>query len=331
MFSKGAHLKRTTLDPDVELIPTRDGYGMGIVELGEKDERIMVLCGDLSESTRSAKFRDAFPQRFIQVGIAEQNMAVVAVGLALQGKIPFISTYAVFCPGRNWDQVRISGCYNNANVKYAGAHTGISVGPDGATHQAMEDIALTRVLPRMTVLVPCDVEETRKVVHAAAKINGPVYFRFARTGTPAFTTDKTPFKIGKATVFREGSDVAIIGAGPIIHSALMAADRLVEKGISCRVINSPSIKPLDTETIERAARACGAVVTCEEHQVMGGVGSAIAEALATSYPVPIEFIGMHNSFGESGEPMELLKKYRMDADAIADAVRRVVKRKRSSR
>lgn len=307
---------------------TRDGYGLGLVEAGEKSENIVVLTADLAESTRAQKFQDKFPARFIECGVQEQNMANVAVGLALNGKIPFVSTYAVFCPGRIWDQMRISGAYNNANVKYAGAHTGISVGPDGATHQAMEDIALTRVLPNMTVLVPVDMEEARKVVHAAVATAGPVYFRFARAGTPAFTTDKTPFRVGKAQVFQEGSDVAIIGAGPILHSALLAADRLIEKGISCRVINSPSIKPLDGDTIERAARECGAVVTVEEHQIMGGVGSAIAEYLATAYPVPMEFIGMHNSFGESGEPAELLKKYRMDADAIEASVRRVVKRKR---
>jgi transketolase len=328
IFAKAAHLHRNTLSKDVEIAPTRDGYGMGIVELGEKNKDVVVLCGDLAESTRSGKFKEAFPDRFIQMGVAEQNMASVAVGLALQGKVPFISTYAVFCPGRNWDQIRISGCYNNANVKYAGAHTGISVGPDGATHQAMEDIALMRVLPRMTVLVPCDREETRKAIHASAGIDGPVYIRFSRSGTPAFTTEATPFKVGKAQVFREGKDVAIIGAGPIMHSALVAADQLIEQGISARVINSPSIKPLDEETVERAARECGAVVTCEEHQISGGVGGAIAECLAHTYPVPIEFIGMPNAFGESGEPEELLKKYRMDAPAIVAAAKRAVKRKR---
>src|SRR3989344_5839696 len=280
MFNKTAHLKRTTLSKDIELIPTRDGYGIGIVELGEKDPNVVVLCGDLSESTRSNKFQEKFPERYIQVGIAEQNMATLAVGLALQGKVPFISTYAVFCPGRNWDQIRISGCYNNANVKYAGAHTGISVGPDGATHQAMEDMALTRVLPRMTVLVPCDAEETRKVVHAAAATPGPFYFRFARAGTPAFTTAKTPFQVGKAQLFRDGKDVAIIAAGPIVHAALVAADRLIEKNISCRVINSPSVKPLDEKTIEKAARDCGVIVTAEEHQVAGGLGSAIDPAIS---------------------------------------------------
>ncbi|MEK7557564.1 MAG: transketolase C-terminal domain-containing protein [Patescibacteria group bacterium] len=328
MLAKNAHLKRNTLSKDVEVVGTRDGYGMGLVEVGEKNKDVVVLTADLGDSTKASKFQAKFPDRYIQCGIQEQNMANVAVGLSLNGKIPFVSTYAVFCPGRNWDQVRISGAYNGANVKYAGAHTGISVGPDGATHQAMEDVALTRVLPRMTVFVPCDTEETRKVVHAAVGIQGPVYFRYARAATPAFTTDKTPFKPGKALVLQEGSDVAIIGAGPIIHSALLAADRLLERGIKCRVINSPSIKPMDEDAIERAARECGAIVTVEEHQIMAGVGSAIAEVVVRTYPVPIEFVGMQNSFGESGQPEELLKKYKMDADAITTAVQRVLKRKR---
>lgn len=328
MLSKNAHLKRNTLHKNVETAPTRDGFGVGLVELGGKNKEVVVLCADLTVSTRAAKFKEKFPERFIETGIQEQNMANIGVGLALNGKIPFVTTYAVFSPGRNWDQIRISGCYNHANVKYVGAHSGISVGPDGATHQAMEDIALTRVLPGMTVLVPGDTEEARKIVHAAADILGPVYFRLSRAPTPIFTTPDTPFAVGKALVLREGTDVAIIGAGPIIHSALLAADRLVEQGISCRVINNPSVKPLDHDTVEEAARECGAVVTCEEHQVMGGVGSAIAEFLATTYPVPMEFIGMHNSFGESGEPAQLLKKYKMDADGILAAVKKVHKRKR---
>lgn len=328
MLYAKAYLHKNTLDSNVEQVPTRNGYGVGLVELGEKNERIVVLCGDLTESTRVIKFKERFPERFIQVGVAEQNMAGIATGLALNGKIPFVTTYAVFSPGRNWDQMRISGAYNRANVKYAGAHSGISVGPDGATHQAMEDIALTRVLPGMTVLVPCDAEETRKATHAAAAIEGPVYIRFARSDTPAFTTAKTPFGVGKAQLFRAGDDVAIIGAGPIIHSALKAADHLIEKGVSCRVINCPSIKPLDEDTIEKAARDCGAIVTCEEHQVSGGVGGAIAELLGRTYPVPIEFIGMLNSFGESGEPKELLAKYKMDTAAIVAAVQKVIKRKR---
>lgn len=327
MLAKSAQLKRNTLSKDVDMIATRDAYGAGLVEVGEKNKDVVVLTADLGDSTKASKFQAKFPERYIQCGIQEQNMANVAVGLALNGKIPFVSTYAVFCPGRNWDQIRISSCYNEANVKFAGAHTGISVGPDGATHQAMEDVALTRVLPNMTVFVPCDSEETRKVVHAAVSIKGPVYFRFARAGTPAFTTDKTPFEVGKAQIFQEGSDVAIIGAGPLIHSALIAADRLIEKGITCRVINCPTIKPIDEDTIERAARECEAIVTVEEHQVMAGVGSAIAEVVVRTYPVPMEFVGMHNSFGESGQPAELLKKYKMDADAIESAVRRVIKRK----
>lgn len=326
-LSKTAHLSSTTLRHDVHMAATRDGYGTGVIELGEKNEDIVVLCADLAESTRSNLFREKFPERFIEMGVAEQNMANVAVGLSFNGKIPFVATYAVFSPGRNWDQIRISSCYNNANVKFIGAHTGVSVGPDGGTHQALEDIALTRVLPNMTVLVPADSEEARKAIHAAAKHQGPVYIRLGRVATPVFTTEKTPFVVGKALTMRDGDDVAIIGAGPIIHTALMAAHRLVEKGISCRVINLPSIKPIDMEAIERAARDCRAIVTVEEHQVFGGVGSAIAEVLAQTYPVPVEFIGMHNSFGESGTPEELLAKYRMDAPAIERAVLQVIKRK----
>lgn len=326
-FTKSAHLSPHTLRHDVHTAATRDGYGKGVVELGEKDERIVVLCADLTESTRSNLFQREFPERFIEVGVAEQNMTGIAVGLALNGKIPFTATYAVFSPGRCWDHIRISGCYNKANIKLIGAHTGVSVGPDGATHQALEDIALTRVLPHMTVLVPCDAEEARKAIHAAAAINGPVYIRLGRAPTPLFTTSKTPFSIGKGAMFRDGKDVAIIGAGPIIHSALIAAHNLIEQGISCRVINMPSIKPIDTEIIEKAVRECKAIVTVEEHQIMGGVGSAIAEVVATTYPVPMEFVGMHNSFGESGTPEELLKKYHMDAPAIERAVKKVLKRK----
>lgn len=326
-FMKTAHLSPSTLRHDVHMAATRDGYGKAVVELGEQDERIVVLCADLTESTRSNAFQREFPERFIEMGVAEQNMTAVAVGLALNGKIPFTATYAVFSPGRAWDQIRISGCYNNANIKIIGAHAGISVGPDGATHQAMEDIALTRVLPHMTVLVPCDAEEARKAVHAAAAINGPVYIRLARNATAQFTTEKTPFSIGKGIVFRDGKDVAIIGSGPIIHSAIVAAHNLIEKGISCRVVNLPSIKPIDIEIIEKAARECKAIVTVEEHQVAGGIGSAIAEVVARTYPIPMEFVGMHDSFGESGTPEELLKKYRMDAPAITAAVQKVMKRK----
>ncbi len=327
-FSKDAHLSPLSLHKDIAMAATRDGYGIGVVEAGTADEHIVVLCADLTESTRSQQFKETFPKRFIEMGVAEQNMAVVAAGLALNGKIPFVATYAVFSPGRNWDQIRISSCYNNLHVIFIGAHAGISVGPDGATHQAMEDIALTRTLPHMTVIVPSDAEEARKAVHAAVDVKGPVYIRLGRNATPKFTSEKTPFKIGKGQIFRDGTDVAIIGAGPIIHSALMAAHVLEEQGISCRVINMPSIKPIDFDIIEQAARDCKAIVTVEEHQILGGIGSAIAEVVAQTYPVPIEFIGMHNSFGESGKPEELLAKYRMDAPAIEKAVIKVLKRKK---
>ncbi|HSX24742.1 MAG TPA: transketolase C-terminal domain-containing protein [Candidatus Andersenbacteria bacterium] len=326
-FSKDAHLSPLTLHKDIAMAATRDGYGTGVVEAGEAEENIVVLCADLTESTRSLQFKEKFPNRFIEMGVAEQNMAVVAAGLALNGKIPFVATYAVFSPGRNWDQIRISSCYNNLHVIFIGAHAGISVGPDGATHQAMEDISLTRTLPRMTVIVPCDAEEARKAIHAAKDAKGPVYIRLGRSATPKFTSEHTPFTIGKGQIFREGTDVAIIGAGPIIHSALVAAHALDQQGISCRVINMPSIKPIDSELIEQAARECKAIVTVEEHQILGGVGSAIAEVVAQTYPVPIEFIGMHNSFGESGKPEELLAKYNMDTPAIEKAVMKVLKRK----
>ena len=327
MITPRAYLKNNTLSRDIDTAAPRDGYGIGLLEVGEKNESIVVLCADVADSTRSAKFREKYPKRFIQAGIAEQNMVGVATGLALQGKVPFVSTYAVFCPGRTWDQVRVSVCYNRANVKIAGAHAGFSAGPDGATHQALEDIAITRALPGLIVLAPSDAEETRKAVHLAAEINGPVYFRYSRNPAPLFTTPQTPFKVGKATIFHEGTDVAIIGAGPIIHTALLAADRLIERGVSVCVVNSPSIKPLDEDTIEKVARQCGAVVTVEEHQIHGGLGSAVAETLGQRYPVPLEMVGMPDMFGESGEPEQLRAKYRLSLESIVNAVQRVRKRK----
>lgn len=320
-------LAKTLFASDQPHKATRDGYGEGLIELGKKNERVVVLTGDLKESTRTQGFEEQFPERFIEVGVAEQNMAVLATGLALEGFIPFVATYAVFCPGRNWDQIRISVCVQHANVKLSGAHAGISVGPDGRTHQALEDIALTRVLPGMTVLAPCDAEEARKIVHAAAALEGPVYIRFARHKTPVFTTPKTPFHIGKGLQMTDGNNVTIIGCGPIVYSALEAARELQEKGIGVRVINMPSVKPIDEQLIVRAAKETGAVVTAEEHQIAGGLGSAVAEALARHHPVPQEFIGMHDTFGESGEPAELLHAYQMDTEAIVDAVLRVLKRK----
>jgi transketolase len=254
-------------------------------------------------------------------------MTGIAAGLALSGKVPFISTYAVFSPGRNWDQLRVAIAYNNANVKITGAHSGISVGPDGATHQALEDIAITRCLPNLVVLAPCDQFYTYQATMAAAKHIGPVYLRFARNETPVFTTKKTPFKFGQSQVLWEGKDVAIAACGPLVYEALMAANELEKKGISCRVIDVTSIKPLDIKTIAKAAKDCGAFVTVEEHQIHGGMGSAIAEVLAWNQPVPIESVAVNDRFGESGEPMELLKAFGLLSPDIIKAVKKVIKRK----
>lgn len=319
----------------IEKVKTRDGYGRGLVEAGEKNENVVVLCADLTESTRSHWFAEKFPKRFVQMGVAEQNMATVASGMAAAGKIVFISSYAVFSPGRNNEQIRTTISYNSwesqkgreINVKIAGAHAGISVGPDGATHQALEDVALMRVQPGMTVVVPADVHETQKATVALAERPGPAYIRFGRAGYPVFTTEKTPFEIGKAYVIIEGTDVSIVACGPLVYSALLAASELAKEGISCEVINNHTVKPLDGETIEKSARKTQALVTAEEHQVAGGMGSAVAEYLAGHYAVPQEFIGMQDRFGESGTPEELFGAFGMDVAGIKKAVKAVLKRK----
>ncbi len=311
----------------LEQLPTRDGYGHGLVELGKKNENVVVLGADLTGSTRCNWFRDEFPDRFIQTGIAEQNMMGIAAGLSLVGKVPFASTYSVFCPGRNWDQIRISVAYNKANVKFTGAHAGISVGPDGATHQGLEDMAIMRCLPNMTVLAPCDSVETQKATIAAGEMEGPVYLRFAREATPVFTTDKTPFKIGEAQVFRKGKDVTVIACGPIVYEALVAAEELSKEGIDVRVIDNPSIKPIDEEKIIEAAEQTGAIVTGEDHQMMGGLGSAVAEVLGKNSPVPMEMVAVQDRFGESGQQDELMKKFGLTSEDIKGAVKKVIKRK----
>ncbi|NLA08092.1 MAG: transketolase family protein [Parcubacteria group bacterium] len=328
MLNKNLKLNPKIFDSDVEQKPTRDGYGEGLVLAGQKDSRVVALCADISDSTRSAMFQKAFPDRFVETGIAEQNMMGLAAGMALAGKIPFVSTYAVFCPGRNWDQMRVSVCYSNANVKITGAHAGVSVGPDGATHQALEDIAITRCVPNLVVIAPCDAIETKKATLAAAEYVGPVYLRFAREKTPIMTTEDTPFEIGKALIFRDGKDVAIIGCGPLLHNALLAAEELAKEGIEVMVINNHTIKPMDSKTIIEAAKKCGAIVTVEDHQIMGGMGSAVAEVLAANYPVPIEFVGMKDRFGESGEPNELIEAFGMGKNAIKEAVKKVIQRKK---
>lgn len=329
MLNKELNLNPKIFKEDIEQQPTRNGYGEGLLIAGDKDPNVVVLCADLTESTRSEAFSKKFPERFFELGVAEQNMATVAAGLGISGKIPFISSYATFSPGRNWEQIRTTISYNDSNVKIAGHHAGISVGPDGATHQAVEDIATMRVMANMKVIVPCDAVEAKKATAAAAQVWGPVYLRFTREKTPIMTTDETPFTPGKAEIVWESRKpvCAIIGCGPVLYNALLAARGLEKEGVNVLVINNHTVKPMDEKTIIAAARKCGAVVTVEEHQVMGGMGSAVAEVLAKHYPVPQEFIGMQNTFGESGAPSELIEKYGMDATAIKRAVNKVIKRK----
>ncbi len=326
MLNPELHLNDQIFSPDVEKIPTRNGYGQGLVELGDTDPDVVVLTGDLSESTRAYHFQKKFPERFVECGVAEQNMMGTAAGLAFAGKIPFVSSYAVFVPGRCWDQLRVSVCYGDANVKVAGAHSGISVGPDGATHQALEDIASVRALPNLTIVVPCDAEETRKCTHAVAEHVGPCYFRFTREKTPVITTADTPFEIGKTNTCIVGTDVTIAACGPLLAEALLAARDLEKQGISAEVLNCHTLKPFDHDTLEQSVKKTGCCVTVEEHQVTGGLAGAVAESLVTHTPVPLERIGMPDSFGESGEPGELLTKYGMRAKDIVAAVGRAMKR-----
>ena len=307
----------STLVKDLEkaiLKNIRDGFGEGLVLAGRKDDKVVALCADLTDSTRMSHFRDEFPDRFVEIGVAEQNLASVASGLAAVGKIPFVASYAMFSPGRNWEQIRTTIVYNNRNVKLAGAHAGISVGPDGATHQALEDVALMRVLPDMVVLAPCDNNEAKKLTLAVARYKGPVYFRFPREATPVFTTIRTPFKIGRAEVFRVGEEVTIVASGSLVYEALLAAEVL-----DAEVINCSTIKPLDSDTILKSVRKTGRVVTVEEHQVTGGLGGAVAELLGENYPVPMRRIGVKDRFGESGEPGELLEKFGLKAKNIIEA------------
>lgn len=313
----------------VKNFSTRDGFGAGLVEAGKENKNIVVLSADLTESTRCLPFKKKIPERFIQLGVSEQSMASIAAGLALTGKIPFITSYAVFSPGRNWEQIRTNITLQNTNVKIVGSHAGLNVGADGASHQGLEDIALARVLPNMTVIVPCDAEEARKATIATAKIIGPIYLRLTREPSTAITTHATSFKIGRAEIFRSGKDATIIAAGPILHEALMAAKKLKQKYyLNVQVINCHTIKPLDTKTILAAAKQTGAIVTAEEHQIAGGLGSAVAEFLAANYPVPMEFIGVNDKFGESGNPRELLEKYGLTAKHIERAVLKAIKRKK---
>jgi transketolase len=328
MINQAAKLNPKLFDSDVEQVPIRNGYGEGLLVAGEQNPRVVVLCADLAESTRSEAFAQKYPERFIEVGVAEQNMATIAAGLGITGKIAFISSYAAFSPGRNWEQIRTTICYNQSEVKIAGHHAGISVGPDGATHQALEDIATMRVIANMKVLVPCDALEAKKATVAAAQIAGPVYLRLAREKTPVVTTPATPFTPGKAEIFWQSRKpkVAIVACGPLVYNALLAARELEKEGIGTIVVNNHTVKPMDERKIVEIVKKCGAVVTVEEHQIAGGMGSAVAEVLAKNYPAPMEFIGMQNVFGESGSPQELIEKYGMGVKDIKLAVKKVAKR-----
>jgi transketolase len=306
----------------------RDGFGDALVRLAEQDERIVALTADLAESIRVHHFAARFPDRFFQMGVSEQDMIGTAAGLALSGLIPFATTFAVFATSRANEQVRLSVCYNRANVKIATSHGGLCVGEDGATHQAFEDLATMRALPHMTVVAPCDALEAEKATAALAAHDGPAYLRLGRIPTPVVTAPETPFVLGTGHVLRDGRDATIVACGTMVPLALEAAGMLAASGLGARVVNIHTLKPLDVPLLERAARETGAVVTVEEHSVIGGLGSAVAEALARVHPVPMEFVGIQDVFGESGKPDLLWKKYGLTSERIAEAVHRVVTRAR---
>lgn len=332
MLNPNLKLNEKIFDKDVEQVPIRKGFGEGLVVAGQENENVVALCADLTESTQMHFFKEKFPKRFIEVGVAEQNLASVASGMSAMGKIPFISSYAMFSPGRNWEQIRTTICYNDRAVIIAGSHAGISVGPDGGTHQAIEDIALTRVIPNMIVVSPCDALEAKKATILLAKMNKPAYIRLAREKTPIITTEETPFEIGKANIFwnpREGAQaqVGIIATGALLARALTVAQSLEEEGIFVKVLNLATIKPFDTEAVLALAQETNALVTVEEHQVAGGMGSVVAEFISEHYPVPIGFVGVRDLFGQSGTPEELIEHYGMSELFIQNKVIEVLHKK----
>jgi len=322
MLNNEYYLSTNTFEGHIRTESTRNGLGDALLELGKTNKEVVVLSADLMESTRVHKFAEQFPKRFFQVGVAEQNMAGVAAGLALCGKVPFITSFACFNPGRNWEQIRISICYNQANVKIVGTHAGLSASQDGATHQGLEDIALTRVLPNMTVICPADYTQTQAAVLEAADLKGPVYLRLFRHESPIFTTKSTPFEIGRAQVFKKGEDITIISCGPLVYEALRAARELSLKyRIEAEVINVHTIKPLDEDTLIRSALKTKKVLTLEEHQVAGGLGGAVTELLSEKAPVSIQRMGVKDSFGESGNYEELLDKYKLSQKHVVEMVK----------
>lgn len=353
MLNPHLKLNEKLFDTDVEQVPIRKGFGEGLLQAAEIDKNVVGLCADLTESTHMLKFKEKFPERFIEIGVAEQNLATVASGMAAMGKIPFITSYAMFSPGRNWEQIRTTIAYNDRPVKIAGSHAGVSVGPDGGTHQAIEDIALMRVIPNMVVISPCDAIQAKKATLAAAKTNTPTYIRLAREKTPIMTTEQTPFEIGKGQIVFQSSksetlnsrqiqnqkskdskgvhsrvDVGIIATGALLHNALKAAQKLVDKGVNVTVLNIHTIKPLDEDAVIKLAHETGTIVTVEEHQIIGGLGGAVAECLSAHYPVPVEFVGVKDLFGQSGTPSELIEHYGMgEKDIIAAAERAILRKK----
>lgn len=308
-------------------IATREAYGKALLELGRKNGQVVALDADLSGSTKTKVFGKEFPERFFNMGIAEQDMVGTAAGLALGGKIPFASTFAVFATGRAWEQVRQSVCYPNLNVKVVASHAGITVGEDGGSHQSVEDIALMRVLPNMTVIVPADGVETAKAVMAMDSFVGPTYIRVGRDKVNTLFDESYDFQIGKAHVFSEGTDATVIACGIMVDMAIKAASELAGEGLSVGVINMSTIKPLDTDAIIKAAKASGAIVTAEEHSIIGGLGGAVAETVAEEFPVPVKRLGMNDTFGSSGKPAELLEHYGLTVGGIKTAVREAVARK----
>jgi transketolase len=311
--------------------PIRKGFGRGLLEAGKRNENVVAACADLTDSTQMSLFKNEFPKRFVEIGVAEQNLVTVGAGMTALGKIPFVSSYAAFSPGRNWEQIRTTVCLNDRPVKVVGSHAGVSVGPDGATHQMLEDIGLMRVLPNMVVIVPCDSLQAEKATLAMAEDKRPNYLRLAREASAVITTKDTPFEIGKAYVYEQGQDVTILACGTMVYEALAAAALLYKDGVEAEVINVATIKPLDEETILKSVRKTGCVVTVEEGQIIGGLGSAIAELLAEECPVPLVRIGMRDRFGESGEPSELLKHFGLDAKHVRLAANHVVDKKPQSR
>lgn len=306
---------------------TRVGYGEKILELGRKNKNIVVLSADVTSSTNSHLFAKEFPDRFFNVGISEQDLICEAAGLSLVGKIPFVSAYAVFVTGRCWDQVRNTVCYSNLNVKIIGTHAGLLVGPDGATHQALEDIAIMNAIPNMKIISPCDYIETKKAIEKVSEDFGPTCVRLSREKTPIITNEEDTFEIGKANIICDGDDLTIFATGAVVSEAIKAREYLMHEHISARIINIHTIKPIDKEMIIKCSEETGAIVVAEEHQIFGGLGSIIAQVLAKNNPTPIEFVGMRDVFGESGEPFELLKKYELDNLGILKASKRVLRRK----